>query len=422
MPRGSSSLSKRSRIAPQPHTLRHDDTLLLTASVPSMAPYEVALLLRPTEFMFHPEAKITFQNGDGSSRSEPLLAEDWRLFQGEVVRPTWIERVWSEEIAGIEHSPEAYLGHASVMVHEAGDNTRWEGTFSVDGTTFHVLTREHYESVKTFRDADVSQFGNGLVIFSDKDMSLEEGIDIRSNVSACTHDNLSFNTDPEHPVLRRRDANILMSGLGTRDDMGGMTPKTNYLESIGSNAGCPTSPQVVYMGVAIDCNYVTAYGDKDKARTQVLNNWNMITSLYRNTFMVSIGIIELVVQDALCPSSPPSNMQWNQNCSDSVTLDDRLSIFSQWRGDKGEDGAGLWHLMTACSTVSPPRPRSADGSRTPRSESPGSERCARRVRTNRTVVTVRSRSSREQVSQARPRPSGTLLPMRLATVSVPSTT
>lgn len=318
-----------------------------------MAPYEVALLLRPTEFMFHPDAKITYQSSNGASYSEPIVPEDWRLYQGEVVRPAWIERVWAEEMADIEHSSDAFLGRASVMVHEAGDNTRWEGTFTFDGASYHVMTRERYEAVKTLNDADVSAFGNDLVIFSDKDMGFDEGVDVRSYTGGCTHDKLPFNTDPEHPVLRRRDANLLMSGLGTRDDMGGMTPKTNYIDNIGSNSGCPTSPQVVYMGVAIDCNYVTAHGgDKDKARTQVLNNWNSITGLYRSTFSVSIGIIELVVEDAQCPSSPPSGKQWNQNCTDGVTLDDRLSMFSQWRGDKGDDGAGLWHLMTACSTVS----------------------------------------------------------------------
>ncbi|BEI81307.1 hypothetical protein CcaverHIS002_0204670 [Cutaneotrichosporon cavernicola] len=347
VPRGD-SLSRRS-ISPQAHSLRHDDSLLLTASVASMAPYEVALLLRPTEHLFHPDAKVTFQHADGSSTSESLRAEDWRLYQGEVVRPAWIERVWAEELSGLEHSPAAFLGRASVMVHDAGDNIRWEGTFSIDGINYHVLTKERYEATRTMDDADVAAFGNGLVIFSDAEMEYKDGTR-HSNSTGCTHDRLTFNTDPSHPVLRRRDANMLLEGRGSRDDMGGMTPKTNYIESIGSDAGCPTSQQVVYMGVAVDCNYVTAYGSKDAARTQVLNNWNQITALYRSTFRVSLGIIELVVEEAQCPSSPPADKQWNQNCTQSVTLDDRLSMFSQWRGKKGNDGAGLWHLMTACST------------------------------------------------------------------------
>lgn len=36
-----------------------------------------------------------------------------------------------------------------------------------------------------------------------------------------------------------------------------------------------------------------------------------------------------------------------------MDLNTRLSIFSQWRGNKGGgDGAGLWHLLTACKTAS----------------------------------------------------------------------
>ena len=48
-----------------------------------------------------------------------------------------------------------------------------------------------------------------------------------------------------------------------------------------------------------------------------------------------------------CPSQPDPTLPWNIPCS-SAALDDRLSIFSQWRGQKGQDGAGLWHLMSGC--------------------------------------------------------------------------
>ncbi len=53
-----------------------------------------------------------------------------------------------------------------------------------------------------------------------------------------------------------------------------------------------------------------------------------------------------------CPTTADPTAPWNVACSDSVTLNDRLSIFSQWRGDKGDDSAGLWHLMSGCPTGS----------------------------------------------------------------------
>lgn len=71
-----------------------------------------------------------------------------------------------------------------------------------------------------------------------------------------------------------------------------------------------------------------------------------------------VGIIELNVQSGSCPTTSSQVDQsnpWNVGCQEGggpgVSLNDRLSIFSQWRGDKGgSDGAGLWHLMTNCST------------------------------------------------------------------------
>ena len=52
-----------------------------------------------------------------------------------------------------------------------------------------------------------------------------------------------------------------------------------------------------------------------------------------------------------CPSTADPATPWNIPCS-SAQLDNRLSIFSQWRGNKGNDGIGLWHLMSGCPTGS----------------------------------------------------------------------
>ncbi len=54
-----------------------------------------------------------------------------------------------------------------------------------------------------------------------------------------------------------------------------------------------------------------------------------------------------------CPTKADPAVPWNVNCSaPNVNLDQRLSLFSQWRGTKGNDGAGLWHLMSNCPTGS----------------------------------------------------------------------
>lgn len=117
------------------------------------------------------------------------------------------------------------------------------------------------------------------------------------------------------------------------------------------------------MGVAADCKFVQQYGSRDNATSQIINDWNTAGSLYKvrfffslplevtspqSTFNVSLGIIELQVQDPTCPTPPNATFPWNVDCN--TTLNDRLSLFSQWRGVKGNDGAGLWHLMSGCPT------------------------------------------------------------------------
>ena len=55
----------------------------------------------------------------------------------------------------------------------------------------------------------------------------------------------------------------------------------------------------------------------------------------------------------ICPTTADPAVPWNVNCSTpNVDLDNRLSLFSQWRGAKGNDSAGLWHLMSNCPTGS----------------------------------------------------------------------
>lgn len=401
-------LTPRSTVSPPSHDLRHDDTLMLTASVPSLGLGEVALLLKPTEHLVHPDASITYESG----AQLPLRAQDWRMYQGEVVRPAWIERVWAEEMAGVQHSGEAFMGRAAVMVHESGESVRWEGSIWTQGKTFHVLRREKYEQLKQFDDADVSVFGSDLVVFSNDDMDDDlEARGIPSNSTMCGHDSLQFNMDPLNPARKRRDV------VYARDDTGGMTPDTNYINYIGLKDGCPKDPQIVYVGVALDCNYVQNYGGTEQAREQVLNNFNSITSVYRNTFNISIGVVHIVVQDGNCPTTAPSDAPWNVNCSDTVTLNDRLSMFSKWRSDRGDDGAGLWHLMTV-SFVGGVVADNRTARLIQKSVSRGWVLSARKARGSRTTAS----GSLALVFRVQPLPSGTLLATKWDTTLEQSTT
>lgn len=106
---------------------------------------------------------------------------------------------------------------------------------------------------------------------------------------------------------------------------------------------------VLYMGAAADCTYVKHYQSADNARRQIINDWNSVSSVYSSTFNVAIGLINITLMDSTCPTTPVSSTNWNQACSTSYPISGRLSDFSVWRGKLGDDGAGLWHLMTDCA-------------------------------------------------------------------------
>ncbi|KAG0276214.1 hypothetical protein BGZ95_007832 [Linnemannia exigua] len=114
--------------------------------------------------------------------------------------------------------------------------------------------------------------------------------------------------------------------------------------------GCPTTRMINYMGVAADCTYVRSYGGLSNARKQIFADFNTASGIYESTFNIALGIISVEIESMNCPKTPVKGKAWNQECSTQYTINDRLSDFSYWRGTRPKDGAGLWHLMTQCSS------------------------------------------------------------------------
>ncbi|CAO1613874.1 unnamed protein product [Sympodiomycopsis kandeliae] len=124
----------------------------------------------------------------------------------------------------------------------------------------------------------------------------------------------------------------------------------SFVDEIGETQGCPNSARVVYVGLASDCTFSSANdGDSAKTSTALLTAMNSVSEIYRNTFNVSLGVVELEVRSATCPSTADSSVPWNVGCS-ALTMDDRLSAFSQWRGAQPSNGTGLWTLLTTCTS------------------------------------------------------------------------
>ncbi|KAH8120727.1 Metallo-peptidase family M12-domain-containing protein [Phellopilus nigrolimitatus] len=362
-------------------TLFHSDSFRLTFSAFDDVFH---LHLRPNDHLIHPAARINYyKNGPGGrqvlDRSVPLLRESVRVYWGEVVAAEHSPERMREDAAGVlprpSRQPGKELGWARIIVHSQGDAARglapvFEGAFEVDGVTHHVQTRENYLRNKLAPDPALVDGGNDpdarLVIWRDSDV-LPHVEETRGGSQRCSHDTHEFNTDPwRNPVLRRppappawydplgmlsETATWANSSLAKRDDVAGGGSSNTFESSIGQTTGCPKSQKVLYMGVAADCAYVTAYSSTQNATMQILNDWNSASALYKSSFNVSLGIVQIDVQDPTCPTSAPADAPWNVGCDNTnVTLNDRLSLFSAWRGTKGDDGTGLWHLMSGCPT------------------------------------------------------------------------
>ncbi|PFH50730.1 hypothetical protein AMATHDRAFT_75419 [Amanita thiersii Skay4041] len=385
IPRQSSSSSSKRAFDSDPRTLRHDDSFRLVISAFNETFY---LHLRPNDHLIHPAARITYftSSTDGSSTQKhtiPLLRESVKAYMGEVIAADHTQTRLREDAARVVHQPHhADLGFARIMVHDHGSPDegippQYEGAFSVHGVIYHIMTKDSYLRRKHPLDPGVVQplddVDSGLVIWRESDIMTPEEeyatvsgessypIHEWSQLQSCGHDRLRYNIPSENPAMRDsfQTANWWLealsffgnASLSRRDDVAGGGMGTNFADRIGDTKGCPSTQKVVYMGVAADCEYVAKQGSQDDARKNILNNWNTASGLYKSTFNISLGIVELQVQSANCPAQPDSNIPWNIPCS-SADLNRRLSLFSQWRGNKGQDGAGLWHLMSGCPTGS----------------------------------------------------------------------
>ncbi|KAJ6569551.1 Metallo-peptidase family M12-domain-containing protein [Mycena capillaripes] len=377
----SSPFSQRAPLLPRSTTLRYDDSFRLKIAA---FDEEFHLHLRPNDHLIHPAARINYYSTgpDGETyitRTKPLLRESVKAYWGEVIHADHSLTRMREDAAGVVYSPHpAELGWARIMVHHQGDIEQsiapvFEGAFTAKGVVYHIATKENYLRHKRPLDADAVQpldiVDSALVIWRDSDMMTAEEEHFAHTgeyatpapaPQTCGHDRMSYNIDPaENPILLQKPAASpwfenpisLIGNFSKRDDVVGTQMGTNFVNNIGQNTGCPNTQKVLYMGVAADCVYTQKYGSHANATSQILTNWNSASSLYKSTFNISLGIVELQIQDEVCPNPVNKSFPWNVDCS-TVPLNDRLSLFSQWRGDKGSDGVGLWHLMSGCPTGS----------------------------------------------------------------------
>lgn len=325
----------------------------------------IRLTLEPNHDVIANGATVTYLAPDGSVRSSEFLdRSEYRVFKGDA---------WLQHYPGAEWTN---VGWARILVQRDGEDPIFEGAFRVDGDHHHVQTQTHYMQTRHRLDPKLEKKdGEYMVVWRDSDIS--EGLtvdsdglihpDLRRSIGqegACSADGLSFNSDPEHPIfmgmLKRDDFYGPSPGaLSTRRLFGrqidgqttGNSAGVNLTSTIGSTVGCPTTRKVALVGVATDCTYTADFNSTASARENIINVINSASTQYEASFNITLGLQNLTISDASCPATASTAAPWNVACSDSVTIQDRLNLFSAWRGQR-QDTNAYWTLLSTCATGS----------------------------------------------------------------------
>lgn len=358
------------------HTHNHRLTALskfdLTFILGASEDVHVKLHLEPNPDILPDDAKVTYLAPDGSvQREEKMDKLGHRVYKGS----SWVR--YSED------GKWRRVGWARCTVTREGKQPLFEGAFSVEGDHHHVQSSHNYMRTRHSLDPEVEAAQSAdeeyLVLWRDSDILDERDTfkhqDLRKRMGletdgqqapTCLSDELGFNMMPDHPVYQgvvmRRDEKSWgsmdfssMLGLAKRQidgiPGGGNSAGVNLVQSIGQTQGCPSTKKVALVGVATDCTYTGSFNSTESARENVISQMNTASGIWEDTFNISLGLANLVVQDATCPGTPADATRWNQACSDDISIQDRLNMFSSWRGTQ-DDNNSHWTLLSTCNTDS----------------------------------------------------------------------
>lgn len=328
---------------------------------------EVKLALEPNHDIF-PESgtSVTYLGSDGNVvKTEQIDRLAHKVFKG----TAWVRK----DSTGQKEYEWVQAGWARATIRRDGIDPTYEGAFALYHDNHHIQSAQNYERTKHALDPEVESREDDVMlvwrdsdIIADRDMEythteLRRGLQDQETLS-CNSDLLDFNNAPDHPVIadimKRSDENFgsttfasLFGKRQTDSTTGGNGAGVNLVSTIGQTAGCPTTRKVALVGVATDCTYTASFNSSETARQNVINQMNTASNLYEQTFNISLGLQNLTISDANCPGTPPSTTPWNQPCSDSVDIQDRLNLFSAWRGTL-QDNNSHWTLLSTCNTGS----------------------------------------------------------------------
>jgi hypothetical protein len=318
----------------------------------------IRLSLEPNHDILADDAQVQYLGPDGEvARTEVINRLEHKVFKGDT---------WAENLDGSFSK----VGWARITVVQDGDHPLLEGAFSLNRDHHHIQTSRNYAQTREEQDPVIELTGEDYnVVWRDSDLAFPEELhtELKRDASAgraCNADSLDFNMDLSHPVY---------TGLGDQSDStwastpisnlfgkrqidtgtgAGNGAGVNLASTIGQTSGCPSMRKVALVGVATDCSYTGTFDNESAARTNVINQLNTASNLYEQTFNISLGLANIVVNPAICPGSAPASAPWNVPCTaNGIDIQARLNLFSAWRATRA-DNYSHWTLLTNCNTGS----------------------------------------------------------------------
>ncbi|KAL8397585.1 hypothetical protein RB594_004338 [Gaeumannomyces avenae] len=345
---------------------------------------KVKLALAPNHDILSRDAVVQYIGHDGVVRSvEPIDRMDHKIYQGSAFvqrhgRHDWIN-----------------VGWARINMRRDGVRPIFDGSFRIDGDNHHIQTDEAYRQTRIMGDPQIdwspedymvvwrdSDIGRGSYSYDDEDDDDDDSDDkaydpshgelkrreLRARSPLCSSDGLDFNADATHPIYQGLDTRSEAERFADLDSDVSVDPSSprqllarqdqtmtgngagvNLAGSVGSTAGCPNARKVALVGIATDCTYSATFNSSQSIRQHIISMVNTASQLYESTFNISLGIQNLTISDANCPSKATDQAPWNVVCGNGVTIADRLNLFSAWRG-LSKDRNAFWTLLSTCNT------------------------------------------------------------------------
>ena len=169
----------------------------------------IRLSLEPNHDIFVDGGRISYLNVDGSiAKQDPIDRLQHKVYKG----TAWLRRGnrWDN------------VGWARIGLRRDGLEPLFEGTFTVQHDHHHVQLSSNYKATRMDEDPDIDLRENEfMVVFRDSDMGKwDEHSELRkrSGGVACPADDLSFNTQDDHPVyasMRARDDGFFSSPVSS---------------------------------------------------------------------------------------------------------------------------------------------------------------------------------------------------------------